>query len=101
MNGSDDYTDPQAGWLRFWPISEWNSVSNEFPTDPLASQEPLSGSFVLADHGISAWFFAIDLDPLRSGRIYSLLPHGAIPVAYSFSEFVEMVLQGSDELFRT
>jgi hypothetical protein len=65
------------------------------------SEEPLSDSFVCADHGISSWFFAIDLDPLRLGRVYSILPHGAVPVSYSFAEFVEMALDDSDELFRT
>jgi SMI1 / KNR4 family (SUKH-1) len=100
MNGSDDYTHQSAGWLRFWPIEEWKPVWEELPAAPFVWDEPLSESFACADHGISAWFFAIDLDPTRLGRIYSLVPHASVIVSFSFSEFVEKALERPDELFR-
>ena len=101
MNGSDEYTDLNAGWLRFWPLNEWKPVADEFPTDPSVTEEPLVDAFVCADHGISAWFYAIDLDPRRVGRIYGLVPTGAVLVASSFSDFVDLALDDSDALFRT
>jgi SMI1 / KNR4 family (SUKH-1) len=99
MNGSPEYTDIDAAWMRFWPIEEWKPVSEEFPTDPDSFTEPLSSSFTCADHGISAWFFAIDLAPSRLGTIYSIETPKPRQVASSFSGFVSMVLAGSKEPF--
>ena len=34
MNGSEDYTSMEAGWMRFWPIGSWKPVAEELPTEP-------------------------------------------------------------------
>jgi hypothetical protein len=98
MNGTEEYTDLDAAWMRFLPIEEWKPYLEEFPDHPAAREEPFASSFVFADHGIAAWFFSIDLEPSRLGHVYSLSP---IPhrVALSFSDFVAQVLESPDALF--
>jgi hypothetical protein len=99
MDGTAEYTDLDTAWMRFLPIAEWRPCSEQFPGDARARREPFAESFVFADHGIAAWFFSIDLDPLRLGQVYSLSTEPR-RVAFSFTDFVDQVLAGGDGLLR-
>jgi len=101
MDGMDDYTDMDASFFRFMPLSSWTRVGVEFPTEPSSHQEPLSTSFTCADHSICAWFYAVDLDPSRLGRIYSIEEGGHRQVASTFEAFVAAVMSNSDILFES
>jgi hypothetical protein len=94
MNGTPDYTSVEMGWMRIWPVEEIAPV-HEFVADAEARRLP--GFFVIADHGVSSWFFAVPLggstmDPVPVFRVGTGDPE---EVAVSFVEFLKGLVEGS------
>jgi hypothetical protein len=97
MDGMEDYTDLDAGWIRVWPFAEWEPVGR---WDPSLSDDAFPTRYAFADHGINSWCYSIELaDGSDFGSVWVYLADGPHPVSRSFDDFVAKVLDNAPELF--
>ena len=98
MDGADENTDPSGSWIRFWPCHEWMSAKDMLP--PGSSEEDESRLYVIADYAISCVFYVMDMSARSEsfGQIYALGATRIAHTAKSFSAFVQLVLEDSDDL---
>jgi hypothetical protein len=90
MNGSEEYTDIDQGWIRFWPIERWRLVVDEFPDEQALDFPRLKAAYVFADHSYSAYFYALELESDSAGSV--LNAQNGAEIAPSFSAFVGAAL---------
>jgi hypothetical protein len=99
FNGSENSTDVDHGWVMFWPLSDWQEVTEE-PAAIGGSDMP--NAILFADHSIVSWWYAIDVTPdALTTAVY--LIDGMGPdhlVASSISGVLQAIIDDSDALYR-
>jgi hypothetical protein len=89
VGGTDEATPLENGWIRFWPLEEWEKAA-EFGRDVV----------LIADHGVESWWYGIDVDARGVSPIY-IVDRMREPriIADSFGTFAEAVFQDSRSIY--
>ncbi len=90
-----DEMDPDCH-MRFWPLQEVKPVQEEFDAPWVAQY---TGSYLFADYLLWSHAYAIDLTPAGQEAIVMVGGKTPRPVAPSFTDFVWMYLDNSEQLF--
>ncbi len=97
MDGMDDYTGSDAGFMRLLPLAEWKLMCDEFESgyDPAFRR-----NVIIADYSIWAWWYAIELEnPKEIGWVRSFGGGSSWVVARSFDEFIQLNLADAPALY--
>ena len=89
--------DPQCH-IRFWPLEEVKPVQEEVDAP---WREQYMDYYLFADYLLWSHGYAIDLNPASQGAIVMFGGQTPRPVAESFSDFVRLYLDNSDQIFQT
>lgn len=103
MNGTEQLTDMDHGLVRLWSLDELRTVQEEMEGD--RDYEHVADAIVFADHLHWSWAYAgrrgapHDAD---DDRFYVFIIGGAggtIPIATTFSRFVELISSDDPRLY--
>jgi len=98
MNGTNELTDLDHGLIRFWPLDEWKLAGEEAGA---ALDVQLQHTVVVADHLHWSWAFAADFTKAPTALPFFIVggSGGLVPIAATFSAFVELVLLDDPKIY--
>jgi hypothetical protein len=93
VGGTDEATPLENGWITFWPLDRWESavgVENEFG----------HGLTLIADHGLSSWFYAAEF-PARANTPIFIVDGLRKPrlIAPSFAAFIDAAIRNDARIY--
>ena len=95
-DGFEEPTDFDHGGIQLWRLSAWQPVSQVCSASPSFEREPI----VFADHGLSAWWYALDFEHASGDQVPVVFVGGnraPFQVFDSFSSFLQGML--ADDAF--
>lgn len=101
--GAHSPLDQDAKGFSFWQLAQVRPVKDELMARRIPPMEGMEQFFVFADFLTWLWAYAIRLDAGTSARNPIVLIDGekSVPIADSFSEFVDLYVQNSESLYQS
>lgn len=98
MNGTPDMTDGAHGLITLWSLDKWKRIEDESPE---FAQGALANTVVFADHSYWCWAYSarFTADEPKGMEVYVVANGEPIPIAASFTDFVQMVLSDDRALY--
>jgi hypothetical protein len=96
MDGTD-LLDAEHGLITLWPLDRWTRLDQE--AAQYAKDAP-AGAIVFADYSLWCWAYAAEFEPGSERTIVHIVGGaGGVPIAETFTEFLELVVTNSQRLF--